>query len=317
LWIEFAAISLLAGFLLGGLTNDQPGWQLEGLSVGFQMTLRGILVIVGFSAIGVELRNPVILNWFMHRGLGQLSASVEVAFEALPLMMNAFASQKRLLLSPFRSLSSVLAAGKLWLEQNKLSGRSGPDVFLVTGAPASGKTTLLAGVVSGLQNAGIRVGGFMARGIWENGTRLGYDLVSVRDSAVRPLCRTDIEPTGIQTGPFRFLSETIKLGESLLLNDMGSMSQVLVVDEVGPLELGGKGWDQALGRLSREYEGVLILLVRSQLVPNVSERWNLSPVSVWNVGATDSSSIVASIESHLRSARHQQAGRAMMIDGRS
>ena len=53
------------------------------------MTARATLVVAAFSAISIELRNPVILEWFFNRGLGTLSVAMRMAFRALPSIVQA------------------------------------------------------------------------------------------------------------------------------------------------------------------------------------------------------------------------------------
>ena len=58
LWIELAAVMLLAGLLLGGVRHGAAG-VVEGLHAGSAMVLRAVLVLFGFTAVSVELRNPL------------------------------------------------------------------------------------------------------------------------------------------------------------------------------------------------------------------------------------------------------------------
>jgi nucleoside-triphosphatase THEP1 len=66
---------------------------------------------------------------------------------------------------------------------------------------------------------------------------------------------------------------------------------VIIVDEVGPLEMQGKGWAPALPRLF-EHEGTVVLLtVRPALVAAVQERWKFEAHGVWKVDGGSSGSI--------------------------
>ena len=72
LWIELAAVMLLAGLLFGGVRHGLAGL-IDGLAAGAAMVLRATIVLFGFTAISVELRNPSILAFVERRGLRGLS----------------------------------------------------------------------------------------------------------------------------------------------------------------------------------------------------------------------------------------------------
>jgi nucleoside-triphosphatase THEP1 len=59
---------------------------------------------------------------------------------------------------------------------------------------------------------------------------------------------------------------------------------VIAVDEIGPLELAGRGWARALDTLLTSASSALLLVVRPDLVQQVTERWNLRPAEVWKPG---------------------------------
>jgi hypothetical protein len=118
LWIELLLVGILASLLFGNLSSGEAGWSWKGLEIGVQMALRAILVTTAFASIGTELRNPRIIDWFMRRGLGTLSASTTLAFEALPTMMAALSNERQILRHPVQSLAHVLATGMRWLEES-------------------------------------------------------------------------------------------------------------------------------------------------------------------------------------------------------
>jgi nucleoside-triphosphatase THEP1 len=285
LWIEFGLISLLAGFLLGELTAATPGWSWSGLVTGMQMALRATLVVVGFTALSIELRNPVIISWLLRRGMGQLSASLEVAFQALPSMMAAFGEEKKFLRHPLESTARVLSSGIQWLDSFTTKQTDALRVHLVVGEQGEGKTTFLSSLVECARSNGTRIGGILAPVVFDHDRRIGYDIVNIDTTERLPLCRAGITPTGVTAGPFHFLSEGLALGKKALALNGGPRHDVLCIDEIGPLELRGDGWALPLDEAARSFQGHLILVVRSRLVNETLARWGLSPEHIWNVHA--------------------------------
>ncbi len=283
LWIEFAGVSLLAGLVLGRLQDNSGTTQWSGLVIGLQMTLRATLVVVAFSAISVELRNPGVINWFMRRGLGQLSSALDVAFEALPVMTRAIGEEKRFFREPLTSIARVLATAVGWLESLETrTGAERPPVFILTGDQGEGKTRLLLSIIDELRNHGVPIGGIIAPCVILDGKRLGYDIEDIRARQRRTLCRIDGHESGVTAGPFRFLSEAITFGRTALSPDHLNGCRVICVDEIGPLELSDEGWGPTIEILLQTRKWCVILVVRRSLVDRVVERWHIAPLCVWN-----------------------------------
>ncbi len=59
---------------------------------------------------------------------------------------------------------------------------------------------------------------------------------------------------------------------------------MVLVDEIGPLELRGEGWAPALPPLWSRDGAVVVLAVRPGLVEAVAARWDLRPRLVWQAG---------------------------------
>ena len=115
LWIEFAVVALLASFLLGNLQSREPGWSWSGLAVGTEMNLRAALIVVGFSVVSVEVRNPKIIGWFIRRGMSEFSAALNIAFEALPAMTAALVQGRRFISHPFAAIPDAIRSANDWL----------------------------------------------------------------------------------------------------------------------------------------------------------------------------------------------------------
>lgn len=289
LWIEFAAVSLLAGLVLGGLKDNPGATQWNGLAIGLQMALRATLVVVAFSAISVELRNPRVIDWFMRRGLGQLSSALDVAFEALPVMTRALGEEKRFFREPLSSIARVLATAAGWMESfEKHAGTDRSAVFIITGDQGEGKTAFLSSLLDRLRNQKIPTAGILAPCVMLKGERVGYDIEDVCTRDRRPLCRIDQEESGIAVGPFTFVPESIAFGRTALSPDRLNGCRVVCIDEVGPLELSGGGWGPCIEGLLRLKNSCLVLVVRRSLIDRVTERWHLGPLGVWDVNGGDS-----------------------------
>jgi nucleoside-triphosphatase THEP1 len=281
IWIEFVLVSTLAGLLLGGLTSNGSGWNWEGFSIGIQMALRATLVIVAFSAISIELRNPIVVQWALRRGFGRISVALDIAFQALPAMMRAIGEERRFFREPLNSVARILAAARGWLTES--TAESAVRVFILTGAQGSGKTTFLLKLAAALARRNISVGGILAPVVLQHGKRLGYDVQDIASGQQSPLCRIGMGTEELRAGPFAFLNQGITLGEDALITAAAARKPVVVIDEVGPLELSGKGWSNAMPRILTRAGSVAILVVRPSLIGHVTDHWQITPETTWDV----------------------------------
>jgi nucleoside-triphosphatase THEP1 len=162
-----------------------------------------------------------------------------------------------------------------------------PSVVLLSGHGQSGKTTLLAALVSLLRSEEVKVAGILAEGLWENGIRSGFDLRDLSDNSSTPLCRR-IPDDGLRNGiPFAFREAGLAAGMNALSPKRCAGADVVIVDEVGFLELEGKGWSPALQTLL-ELDGIAhVWAVRSKLLDTVRAAWGLEAAPVVSVEDPD------------------------------
>ena len=57
-------------------------------------------------------------------------------------------------------------------------------------------------------------------------------------------------------------------------------SDILVIDELGPLEMSGKGWSDLIGKILQEYPRPMIWTVRRSLAEKMAVRWNVGKVDI-------------------------------------
>ncbi|MBM3744860.1 MAG: hypothetical protein FJW34_03570 [Acidobacteria bacterium] len=290
LWIELGALMLLSGLLLGA-SQSGGRWTWNGLREGLEMIVRAWLIMTGFAAMSVELRNPRIIEWFTRRRLRGFSDALGVAFEALPEFASALAQQRRFVRHPAVALTQLLRHADAWLETYQQ--QRAPRVVLLAGEPGQGKTSLAAEVARQVQERGLVVGGVLAPGLWRDGERWGFDVVDLLDGRSEPLCRRDAPLEAVAAGPFHFLAEGLRFGrEALSLERLEQAgADLVIVDEVGPLELSAEGWAEPLEVLVERWSGPMLWVVRRGLVREVAARWLRTPPVVVDVGQADASAV--------------------------
>ncbi|MCE1199761.1 MAG: hypothetical protein LWW85_12390, partial [Marinilabiliales bacterium] len=198
-WFQFLFLTASAIWMwdLSGLHHpgDESGWMM-----GLKMVFRAILLITGFSAISVELRNPLIRTVLYQRGMAGLYQSVSLAFAALPDLISSLTGSWKQKFRPSDLLRYLLTASDQLISLFEDEQRKRPPVFILTGEVGSGKSTLVAEWVSQLVVQGFRVEGFLSMGTETDGVRTGFQLTSIGTGQSVVLCSSTAhegwEPVG-------------------------------------------------------------------------------------------------------------------------
>lgn len=180
----------------------------------------------------------------------------------------------------------------------------GAGCCVLTGKVRGGKTTLVESVVAGLQEKDLRVAGVISRGIDQEGKRLGYLLVNIESLQKCILASVNPRSDWFQFRRFYFNPAAIDQGRSWLKQGLREGADLLVIDEVGPLELQGGGWFPVLEEIAKiESPMCQLWVVREQSLTEVRERWLPGDVHILHLHQSTSPGIIAhlldNIERHV------------------
>jgi len=276
LWTGIAAVSLLAGWLLGDWGS------------GLRMAVRAFALTLGFAAVAQELLNPRVRRALELRAGPAFFETLEYAFATLPLVLGSLPSGRDMLLRPAASLRAIISRAPCLLERPRRR------VFIITGGHGSGKSTLAAALAGLIRAGGQKPAGIIAKGCWEGRTRSGFDLLDLSSGASTPLCRR--EPGGeIRAGEFRFFTAGLAAGRCALSPEKTASCDAVFVDEIGFLELKGGGWAPQLENLLGENGAPVVLVVRDYLLDKMIARWRIKPAAVWKTGETSPAAALAAI----------------------
>jgi nucleoside-triphosphatase THEP1 len=137
-------------------------------------------------------------------------------------------------------------------------------ILVLTGPVHGGKTTFLERSLVRWASRGLALSGFLSVAATGASGATGYDLLEIKTGRRHPYLRREGEPDAERIGPFFFVSSTLERARSIIReSDPG---ELLIVDEVGPLELLGGGlWPALRETLSRP--GLrCILVIRQEIL---------------------------------------------------
>lgn len=153
------------------------------------------------------------------------------------------------------------------------------QLYIVTGGQGAGKTTFLTKVIDILVSQKVRVGGFIAKGIWKDDKRYGFNLLSIQDGICIPLCTKEPLEDYVQFGHFFFNPAALKFGNEIIARD-NNHTDIMIIDEIGIFELEEKIWFEAFNQLLKTTSMPVLISVRKKIVQQVIEKFNLSRVEV-------------------------------------
>lgn len=148
--------------------------------------------------------------------------------------------------------------------------------LLVVGKPGSGKTSWCREYIDWVRRHGFSVGGVLSPEILKHGRRVGFsaiDLVTSEEAAFAWLSRHGACNGGERAGDYTISRDGILFACGAIKRAIDSKCDLVVIDEVGILELRGKGLMPAVELALASAVNVL-LVVRSSLKEALQKRFS-------------------------------------------
>ena len=213
-----------------------------------------------------------------------MTAALELGFESLPYVIGHLHDAKKFFIKPASVIKLLIYHAEKRI--NELKNIEQAKVFIVSGDISEGKTTFLAKLAGNLQSNDISVGGFYAPRITQNGQTTGYSLVSIETGEQYAFLSTRKNDTDHGIGRFKVNSETLEHAKQMFSTDSIQKKNVIMIDEIGRMELNGKGWKNTLENLLTFPDLCLILAVRNDFVNMVIEKFNIGNSTLLPVSKT-------------------------------
>ena len=139
-------------------------------------------------------------------------------------------------------------------------------VFVITGAIGVGKTTVCRKLIEMLRGQGHTCTGVLSY----KTTDQGIIIENIRSGEKKSLASIDNVYNGPHTAKYSFNPDGISFGIQAI--EEGASADILLIDEVGHLELGGEGFVDALELVNTGRIKGCILVIRRELLPAFTPR---------------------------------------------
>ena len=272
-WLQLLIITFIASLFWNKFTSGDI-FSVEGIIVGYKITLRAAMMIVGFSALSVELKNPFVKNLLYNKGLRNLYWSMELAFSSLPAVMK-IANPIESIKSPFKFFPLMLVQADKLLDN--FEGQIDSNIVIISGDTQSGKSGFLTEIQQALEKGSIKQVGFITDSIYVNNEINGHVVKDLSNTSEFRISYREPKENAQKIGRFYLLNEGLEFGQNIIKEIINSNSNaVVIIDEVGKLELDGGGWSAEVKELLSDKSKTIILIVRGKYLDEFVDKFGVN-----------------------------------------
>jgi nucleoside-triphosphatase THEP1 len=164
-------------------------------------------------------------------------------------------------------------------------------LFLLTGPINSGKSSAVAQIAQRLREEKIAIGGIVSMPIIQSGIKIGFDALCLSTQKTKLLARLKAlvrNPTlaDLAIGQWIIFDDGLKFCNQQIEEAIQKKPQIIIIDELGPIELQGKGFRPVLDKLllgEQKLPFHLLLVVRISLVEEIKRLYPNREFTLFNL----------------------------------
>lgn len=158
--------------------------------------------------------------------------------------------------------------------------------FIITGNVEDGKSLFLKDLADFLKLFEKSMCGFISRGQFTSEGHKDFILKDLNSEREIHLASRKEIPLYQNYGKFYFNPLAIDLGNEIIQKAIDSKAKIIIIDEIGPLELNENIWYNSFINLLENYKGILIFSTRKRLVDAVVEKFKIHQAFIENIENT-------------------------------
>lgn len=293
IWLQFFIFTIIAAVSWEWIKTENF-YSTEGLIVALKMNFRAMIVILGFAAISVELRSPVVKAILTRHGLSPVYKALNLSFAALPTVVSTMPGPKSLKKETRGILSNLFVQAQNLLEHFETKTNCLNHIFIITGNAHQGKTGYAKELAEKLKRNGHVVGGFVSHGKFRNNQRDSFEIENLKNGKTILLCKREPEEGWTRFGPFYFNPLAFKEGGNMI--ESAHPGEIVFVDELGKLELYRKGgWYPLILKIYENKELTQFWIVRKDYLPLLLANFEIPDKNIFDISQKSVSEIAERI----------------------
>jgi len=152
-------------------------------------------------------------------------------------------------------------------------------IIIITGNKGSGKTTMAYKYIDSLKKRGVNIGGVITKSETTKRyeKKLSYSVVDIQTNVSKELLTSNRSSLNtIKVGRFSMNQEAL-IWATEKIESASKICSAVMIDELGPAELKGLGYSGIAKELINRYKGLIILVVRIEILEQVRSYFNCDP----------------------------------------
>ncbi len=146
-------------------------------------------------------------------------------------------------------------------------------VILLTGRPGVGKTTMVHRVYEHYSKSGFKIEGLTTREVREGGARAGFMITDLSSGQEGWLAKKEVG-TGPRVGSYIVVSDDLeKIGVSALERSINGAADLVIVDEIGPMEMTSTSFRNNISKVLNGRKTVVATVKFGSRYPEVENAW--------------------------------------------
>lgn len=177
------------------------------------------------------------------------------------------------------------------------------NIHVITGKVKGGKTAFLSTLVEGLKNQDLKITGFLSMESMEGKLGAGFILRDLERGRQVHLASIEKRKGWFGFRRFHFNPVAFIQGEKWIRNGLLRHPDLVVIDEVGPMEMEGFGWWKILIHLEQLDDVRQLWIVREQILPQIMLKWSVADENIYRIDEVDQSTIIARLSAIIKASR--------------
>jgi len=206
---------------------------------------------------------------------------------------------KTFMRNPVSVISQLIAYSEYRFAHLKQGQNKAGQIIIVTGIVDSGKTTLIKNIINELESKNLRVAGIYSEKVFENNLRAGYNVVDITTRNQEVFLRKSNSHYTIAVGNYTINPDAVAFGTTILNTDIHRTANLLIIDEIGKLELNNQGWAAGLEDILSKQHNNLLLVVRENCIDDILAKFGIINYQMYYLDATNANTIKDRIIKHI------------------